>query len=130
MPREATTTILFADLVNSTQFFDRTGDETAQRVLRAHRQRSVSRSLDLLAGTLGRHDDADAHFACAAAVHEQMAAPALVARTRLDWAHLLLGRIRGDDAAHASTLLGQALVAGRDLGLVGVERRAGSLLPS
>jgi hypothetical protein len=123
MPREATTTILFTDLVNSTQFFDRTEDETAQRVLRAHRQRSVSRSL-------GRHDDADAHFACAAAVHEQMAAPALVARTRLDWAHLLLGRIRGDDAAHASTLLGQALVAGRDLGLVGVERRAGSLLPS
>ena len=37
-PRAATTTILFTDLVNSTELLQRAGDESGQRIFRAHHQ--------------------------------------------------------------------------------------------
>ncbi len=89
---------------------------------------SVSRSLALLASTVEHYDDAERHFAVAAAVHEEIGAPALRARTRLDRAQMLLRRLRAGDRAHARTLLSQALGTARDLGLAGIERRARSLL--
>jgi len=86
---------------------------------------SVSRSLGLLADTLDRPDDAEAHFVVAASVHESIAAPALLARTRLDHARLLL---RVGEHARGQILLGQALEVARALGLAGIVRQAGDLI--
>lgn len=89
---------------------------------------SVHHYLGLLAGSLGRYDAAEAHFADAAAVHARMNAPAFLARTRLEWACTLLARGGPGDGERARTLLGQALATALDLGLGTVERRAGALL--
>jgi class 3 adenylate cyclase/tetratricopeptide (TPR) repeat protein len=89
---------------------------------------AVSHYLGLLATTLRRFDEADAHFAAAEATHRRMGAPTLLARTRLEWARMLLDRSVGDDADRATTLLGQALTTARQLGLDSIERRAAALL--
>src|SRR5207237_289299 len=89
---------------------------------------SVSHYLGLLAASLGRHHPAAAHFAEAAAVHARMGAPALLARTRLEWAGTLLARRAPGDAERARGLLGDALTTARHLGLRTVEQRASALL--
>lgn len=89
---------------------------------------SVSHYLGMLATTLGRFEDAEAHFATAAATHEAIGAPAWLARTRLEWARLLLARRQAGDVDRARLLLGQALDTARELGLANVERRAVQLL--
>ncbi|HKY77124.1 MAG TPA: AAA family ATPase [Acidimicrobiia bacterium] len=89
---------------------------------------SVSHYLGMLATTLRRFDDAAAHFAAAAATHESIGAPTWLARTRLEWARLLLARRAGGDVEQARVLLGQTLHTARELGLANVERRAAHLL--
>jgi tetratricopeptide (TPR) repeat protein len=89
---------------------------------------AVSYHLGLLATTLGRHDEADAHFDAAHATHTRMGAPTLLARTRLEWARMLLTRRATGDAERARELLGQALTTARELGLSSVERRGAALL--
>jgi tetratricopeptide (TPR) repeat protein len=88
----------------------------------------VSHYLGMLATTLGHLDDAEAHFARAAATHEALGAPTWLARTRLEWARLLLARGRAGDVDRARMLLGQTLDTARELGLANVERRAVQLL--
>jgi len=88
---------------------------------------AVDHYLGLLAVTLERHAAAADHFAAAAVVHESFPAPTLLARTRLEWARLLLAGGRSADAAPARDLLEQALGTARNLGL-GIERRALELL--
>jgi class 3 adenylate cyclase/tetratricopeptide (TPR) repeat protein len=90
--------------------------------------RSVSYHLGLLAATLGRFDDAEERFAAAAATEERIGAPAWLARTRLEWARMLLARRASGDAERARGLLGQALATARELGLAGIEQRAVPLL--
>jgi class 3 adenylate cyclase len=85
---------------------------------------AVAHYLGLLATTLGRFDEADVRFAAAAAMHERLSAPALLARTRLEWAHMLMVRLEAGDAERARQLLEHALVTARELGLGTVERRA------
>src|SRR4029079_16647447 len=53
---------------------------------------SVNHYLGLLAATLGRLDEADSPFGAPAAVHERIGAPTWLARTRLEWARMLLAR--------------------------------------
>jgi class 3 adenylate cyclase/tetratricopeptide (TPR) repeat protein len=89
---------------------------------------SVSHYLGLLATTLGRFEDAEAHFAAAATTHEAIGAPTWLARTRLEWARLLLARRQAGDVEQARVLLGQTLDIARELGLANVERRAVQLL--
>jgi len=89
---------------------------------------SVAHHLGLLAATLGHYPEADGHFSDAVAIHEEIGAPHWVARTRLEWARMLLVRARPGDADQARSLLGQALATARELGLATVERRAVSLL--
>jgi hypothetical protein len=89
---------------------------------------SVAHHLGALETTLERFDEADARFADAAAAHERLAAPIWLARTRLEWACMLLSRRRSGDTERARGLLGQTLAAARELGLGGVERRAVALL--
>jgi tetratricopeptide (TPR) repeat protein len=89
---------------------------------------SLAHYLGMLAGTLSRFDEAEAYFASAAGTHDRIKAPAWLARTRLEWARMLLARRQPGDAERARDLLGQALVAARDFGLGTVERRAVELL--
>jgi class 3 adenylate cyclase len=88
----------------------------------------VSHHLGRLATTLGRFDDADGRFAAAAAIHDRIAAPIWLARTRLEWARMLLTRRHPGDAERAQELLRQALATARELGLAKVERDAVALL--
>lgn len=83
--------------------------------------------LGLLATTIGRFDDAEARFA-AAATHERIQAPTWLARTRLEWARMLLVRRQPGDVERARELLGQALATARELGLGNIERQAVALL--
>jgi len=89
---------------------------------------SVARHLGLLATTLGRYDEADTRFAAAAAIHHRIGAPHWLARTRLEWAHMLVARQQPGDEERARQLLRQALTAARELRLANVERRAVALL--
>jgi hypothetical protein len=89
---------------------------------------SVAFYLGLLSTSVGDWQQAEAHFAAAATTHERIGAPTWLARTRLEWARMLLAR-RGDgDAKRARELLGQAHGTARELGLGNVERRAIALL--
>jgi hypothetical protein len=89
----------------------------------------VSLYLGLLARTAGDWSDAE-RFAAAAAAHERARATALLARTRLEWARMLLIRCRSGDTHRARHLLGLALTAARELGLANVEPKAVDLLAS
>jgi hypothetical protein len=89
---------------------------------------SVDHYVALLADTLGRTDESDARFASAAATHERLGAPPLLARTRLEWGQMLLGRARGEDIDKARQLLHQAQATARRLGLGTIERRTSALL--
>jgi len=91
---------------------------------------SIARSLGLLADVLDDLDGADVWFARAAAKHDAMRAPTLLARTYVDWAETLIRRGRGDDRGRARVLLGDGLAVARDLGLGTIENRAAALLAS
>ena len=80
---------------------------------------SVARPLGLALATAGRFDEADDAFAQAAAVHERLDAPIELARTRVDWASMLMNRGEPGDLEKARTLLDAAL---EDLGQAGLDR--------
>ena len=84
--------------------------------------------LAVLATTVRDWDAANAYFGDAAALHERMEAPTWLARTRLEWARMLLARAESGDAERAHDLLRQALETARELGLLPIERDAVSLL--
>lgn len=97
---------------------------------------SVSRSLGLLAATLGRWDAATRHFEDAITQHSRMEAPTWLARTRLDYAAALLRRVipaaeaPGEterQRALARALLSAARETAGSLGMAGVAARARAL---
>jgi hypothetical protein len=90
----------------------------------------VAHHLGVLATVTGQFDEAEAHFVAAEAVHQRLGAPIWLARTRLEWARMLLARAGPADAERAHELLGNALTLARELGLGNVERRAVELLGS
>jgi hypothetical protein len=71
---------------------------------------------------------AEAYFAAAAATHERIGAPSWLARTRVEWARMLLARGDPGDAERADDLVRQALAVARELGLLNIERGAAGLL--
>jgi predicted ATPase/class 3 adenylate cyclase len=77
----------------------------------------VAFHLGLLATTAGEWEEAEEYFAAAAATQERIAAPIWLARTRLEWARMLLARNHPNDAQRAHDLLGQALGTARERGL-------------
>jgi len=89
---------------------------------------AVAHYLGLLAATIGRFNDADAHFSAAAATHQRVGAPSWLARSRLEWARMLLTRRQPGDAERARVLLGQVMATARARGLANIERRAVHLL--
>jgi hypothetical protein len=91
---------------------------------------SVSLYLAMLAATADDWPEGETRFAAAAATHERIRAPIWLARTRVEWARMLLARAKPGDAERADELLRQALGAARDLGLANIERGAVELLSS
>ena len=81
-----------------------------------------------LAGVLEQRDAARDHFSRAAATHTRIGAPVWLARTRLEWARMLLTGREAGDTERARELLGRTLATARELGLANVERRAVELL--
>ena len=53
---------------------------------------AVAHYLAILATTFGDFDEAERRFADAAATHERIGAPTWLARTRLEWARMLINR--------------------------------------
>ncbi len=90
---------------------------------------TVAFHLGLLAATTGDFDTAASDFAHAAAIEERIGAPTWLARTRLEWARMLLRRSGPGDAQQARDLLTQAIDVARELGLPRVEADAEALLP-
>ncbi len=88
---------------------------------------SVAHYLGVL-GTILHSASAESDFAVAQATHERVGAPCWLARTRLEWARMLLTRRQAGDGDRARQLLGQALATARELGLAKVERDAVTLL--
>jgi class 3 adenylate cyclase/tetratricopeptide (TPR) repeat protein len=89
---------------------------------------AVAHYLAVLAATSGDFDEAQRRFAEAANTHERIGAPTWLARTRLEWARMLLSRCLPGEPGDARELLEQALATARELGLANVERRAVQLL--
>jgi predicted ATPase len=89
---------------------------------------AVAHYLAISAATFGDFDEAQNRFAVAAATHERIGAPAWLARTRVEWARMLLTRAKPGDTEQAHDLLHQALATARDRGLTNIERRAVELL--
>lgn len=88
----------------------------------------VAHYLALLAATFGDFDEAERDFVVAASTHEHISAPIWLARTRLEWARMLLTRRQPGDAEQAREFLGQAVTTARERGLANIERRAVQLL--
>jgi class 3 adenylate cyclase len=89
---------------------------------------AVALYLGMLSVALNQWDQAQGHLAEAMQIHEGLHAPYWVARTRLEWARMLLARRQPGDTDGARELLAQALDTARQLGFADVERRAVQLL--
>jgi class 3 adenylate cyclase/tetratricopeptide (TPR) repeat protein len=89
---------------------------------------SVAYYLGLLCRTIRDWPAADTYFTAAAATHERIDAPSWLARTRVEWARMLLARVEQGDQDRATELLRQALSTARDVGLPKIEREAVDLL--
>jgi DNA-binding SARP family transcriptional activator/tetratricopeptide (TPR) repeat protein len=88
---------------------------------------SFSHHLAVLATALGRWDEAERHFAAAAAMHADMGALVHLTRTRLEWAAMLSARRHREDAQRCGLLLRSVGPAARALGLPGVTEHAAEL---
>jgi predicted ATPase len=89
---------------------------------------SMSRYLGLLAGLLGRFDEAERHFEYAISMNEHMGARPGVAHSRHELALLLLDWDRPGDRERAAELLFEAVAIARDLGLVALTKRIEALV--
>jgi ATP/maltotriose-dependent transcriptional regulator MalT len=76
---------------------------------------SIRWALGTLATTLGRYEQAEAHFAAAAEIEERFGAPLLLARTHAGWARALIARGRSEDLEYAQPMLEQAEETARRL---------------
>ncbi len=89
---------------------------------------SVAHFAGAVAGTLGRFDEADELFAEAVRAEVKAGAITCLARTRLDWAAMLVVRDAPEDHDRARHLLANVISAAETIGLPVVERRARELI--
>jgi len=88
---------------------------------------SARHSLAILAALLGRHDEAERHFADALAMNLRLGARPFAAYTRFEYARMLLARGAGDDRPRAVELLREAGAVARELGMLLLQRRVEAL---
>lgn len=86
---------------------------------------AVEHFLAVAAATVGRHDDADAHFAAAVERHRRLGMPLHLSRSEARWGEALLRR---GESERARELLSSARERAAGLGQGAVERRAARLL--
>ena len=91
---------------------------------------SVSLYRAMLAATAADYAQAEAGFVAAAATHDRVNAPIWRARTRLEWARMLLSRAESGDFERAHDFLVQALATAREFELAKLEQDAAELLAS
>ena len=89
---------------------------------------AATHHLAVLAGVIGRDDEADERFASTIEAYAGLGADAWLVRARLDWARGLLARRTPAHTRHARALLREAGEAAEHLGLPRVAHRAGALL--
>ncbi|HKY75093.1 MAG TPA: AAA family ATPase [Acidimicrobiia bacterium] len=89
---------------------------------------TVAFHLGLLATTTGDFAAAESDFAHAETIEQRIGAPTWLARTRLEWARMLLRRSGPRDSERARELLTKALDTAREYGLARIEAQAGALL--
>lgn len=89
---------------------------------------SVSRLLGVVAAAGSRWEQASRHFEDALEMNQQMGARPWVARTRYDYARMLLARDGPGDQERAARLLDHVIKASRQLGMDPLEKRAVTLL--
>ncbi len=81
---------------------------------------SASLYAGLLATVMARWADADDHFEAAIRAHDRLGARPFLARTRYEYARMLLSRGRPEDETSAFELLDRAHAAARTLGMAAV----------
>jgi tetratricopeptide (TPR) repeat protein len=91
---------------------------------------AVDRFLGMLAATLGRLEEAVAHYEIALQLEERMKARPLAARTRYWYARALLERNGPADHDHACRLLLEALTTAEELAMPPLAADSGALLRS
>lgn len=87
----------------------------------------IDHHLGVLATVLGRFEDAEAHFTAGVAAHERIGAPVWLARTRLEWARMLLARGDPGDPERARSLSEAARDEFASIGLAHWANRAAEL---
>jgi DNA-binding CsgD family transcriptional regulator len=88
---------------------------------------SASRCLGMLASTMSRWDDAEAHFRMALEMNERMGALVWLAHTRHEYAKMLLCRGLPQDVETAGTLIEQAEATATELGMESLKLRLADL---
>jgi hypothetical protein len=88
---------------------------------------SAASYLGLLAATTSRWAEAADHFEAAIAAHQRLGARPLLARTRYEYARMLLRRGRPGDRHRALGLLERALASAGSLGMAAVAEQAKAL---
>ena len=89
---------------------------------------SISRPLGILAGLIGRWDDAERHFEQALEMNERMGALPWLAHTRRAYAAMLVSRDDPGDRDRAGEMLRDAQTIAREFGMVALDRRISELL--
>ena len=89
---------------------------------------SISRYLGLLAASLGRPDDAAAHYESAVAMNERQGALPYLAYSQCELAETLVRRGHPGDKARALPLLAQSLESATRMGMPWLVESAGALL--
>ena len=95
--------------------------------LGAHCPGAVDRYLGQLAATLGRWDEAEAHYIAAIELETGLRSPPLLARTRYWYGRMLLQRGRPGDAERARSLLKSAVETAEGLGMARLAAQASEL---
>jgi class 3 adenylate cyclase/tetratricopeptide (TPR) repeat protein len=91
---------------------------------------ALARPLGRLAHLLGDRQEAESLFRSALSTHERFDAPYLIARTKLDYADLLVDRAEASDAAKAREMVGEAILVANENGYGALEPRGQGLLDS
>jgi len=84
---------------------------------------SIDVALGALAATLGRHDEAERHFAAAGEIEERLGAPLLLAHTQASWARALVDRGRPEDCDRVGSMLEWAEQSAVRLNAQGIVRQ-------
>jgi tetratricopeptide (TPR) repeat protein len=88
---------------------------------------AVSRYLGMLAASLSRWNDAEQRFRHALQLNTKIQAAPWLARTQVDYGHMLISRGAPGDRTHADQLIGQAVATFQSLGMRSHAARASTL---